>query len=419
MKRITDLKTERATLIASMQEIVTRSVDAEGNPVKDAEGKLVERTEADTKTWNEADKRVMVIDAEVKVLERQAALNLTIAGAAPVKEIDKVTKRYDLVKAIREARTGGVTGLEAEMHQEAERELAKTTGVVGNLFIPAMLIKRANEATKTTELAAGHIPTQVGGLDVVAASPLYRELGCTIYEGLSAGKLDIPFSKGHTAAAVAEESAAAQSVPTDTKGTLTASRYQGWQTFTNEYLAESALMGQVIADMVESIDRGIGADMAVLVVTANIMSGFEAATATAALTWNGVLDIIADVESSSFKREGFVASKALFYELAAMPKVATYSAEMVISFLEGNNKGRIAGIGVDGTSFLPVHDTDSYDLAYGDFAKAYIGMWSGVQLLVDPYTASDDGYTKITFSRMADVVVNPYGFASKRNCGIS
>ncbi len=208
----------------------------------------------------------------------------------------------------------------------------------------------------------------IGEEGLVVANPLYREIGATVYEGLTAGKLEIPFSKGFTAAAVAEQSDASQSVPTTAKGTLTATRYQGWQKYTQEYLAESVVMPSLMADMIQSVDRAVGSALVNDAIAVAIMSGFGAADTTATLTWNTVLDIIAATISDNFVNEGFVMSKALFYQLAATEK-GSGTAKFILDAMTGKGKGSIFGIPAFGTGFLPVHDTDSYDIAYGDWKQ--------------------------------------------------
>lgn len=400
MKKILELKQERANLINEMDGILNK-VTLEKRS----------KTEQETSDWDAKNQRVEAIDQELKVLERQEELNRSIAGNTKPEE-EKVAARYNLAKAITETRNGNLTGLEAEMHQEAKRELGGASGVVGNLYIPSMLL-RANEGTKTVGATAGHIPTSVGNLDVIAPTPLYRELGVTVYEGLSNGKLELPFSKGHSAGRVAEEGAASQSVPVQSKGTLTASRFHGWQTYTQEYLSETAVLPALLSDMVAAIDRSVGKDLVEKAVAANVLAGFATTDVAVTTNYAGVLALLSNLNAEDFSKEGLVISKELFYVLAGTSKDAG-SGNFVVD-LKGQHRGLFSGVNAFGTSFLPMHDTNKYDMVYGDWKRAYVGFWGGVQLLVDPYSASNNGYIKITFSRMADTAVNPYAFVAKRN----
>lgn len=414
MKKLNDLLIERSDKIGQMAKILDAAREANRA-----------RTEDETKEWKRLNSEVEALSEEIKVLERQEALDRENAARKPLEkpEADAI-KRYDLSRAILAVGQGrSLDGVEREMHDEAVREVTKVSGLVGNIYLPQFMIremytgKRANEETKTTGLAAGHLPLSVADPNFVVPTPLYRELGATVYEQLGAGKLDLPFSQGHSAAGVAEEGAASQSVPTDTKGNLTAKRYQGWQKYTNEYLAESALMPQMMADMLAAVDRGIGSALINDAVAVSVKSGYATSDTKAALTYSVVLSLISGLTSDSFVSEGFCMSKGVFYKLATTVKATNQS--LIVDFMSGNNRGKISGINAAGTSFLAVHDTDKYDIIYGDWKQGFVGFWGGAQILVDPFSASDNGYTKITFSRMGAVDSNPYAFSSIRNVDIA
>lgn len=412
MKKLNDLLIERSDKIGEMSKILETAREAKR-----------ERTDEEKTTWQRLNGEVEKLSDEITVQERQEALDREAARVKPLEKPEaEAVRRYDLSRAINAVGHGrSLDGVEGEMHQEAARELGKVTGVTGNIYIPSMILnraytppsQRANEETKTTGLAAGHIPLAVGDPNFVVPTPLYREMGCTVYENLGAGKLDLPFSKGHTAAAIAEQGDSVQSVPTDTKGTLSATRFGGWQDYTTEYLAESALMPQMFADMLAAVDRGVGAALMLDAVAVNIGGAYEAADTKAALTWPIILGIMSTLISDSFVSEGFVMSKSVFYKLAST--VIGTDQSMVLKFMSGNNRGNIAGIKAAGTGFLPVHDTDKYDFIYGDWKQAFVGFWGGAQLLVDPFTQAVGGHTRIHFNRIAAVDSNPYAFTSARN----
>lgn len=408
-----DLLQERSALMAKMENIQ-----------KAAETEKRTRTESELKEFNAYMLRVDSLTAEINDLNKVEAINRQIAEQKDP-EIQKAKRLFSMTNAIKGVRNGNLTGLEKEVNDEALRELSGVQdSLVGNLFLPSWMIarayKRTNEETKTTGLASGHLPLDVAAADMglVVPSPLYREMGATIYENLVSGKLDIPFSKGHTADMVSSEAgAASQSVPTTTKGTLSAERFHGWQKYTAAYLAESAVMPSMLSDMVAAIDRGVGKALLLDMVASNVLTGAATSDTKAALTWALVTSLIQNLDSESFMNEGYVMSKQVFFKLAATVKESG-AADMILKGTGGRNMGEIFGIKAAGSGFLPVHDTDKYDFIYGDWRQAYVGFWGGVQLLIDPFTASDNGYTKISFSRIGDVVTNPYAFISRRNVSL-
>jgi hypothetical protein len=204
MKKLNDLLIERSDKIGQMSKILDAAREAKR-----------ERTEEEKTTWQRLNKEVEALSEEITVQERQEALDKEAARNKPLEKPEaEVLKRYDLSRAIRAVGHGrALDGVEGEMHEEAARELQKVSEVTGNIYIPSFIVnrayvppaQRANEETKTTGLAAGHIPLAVGDPNFVVPTPLYREMGCTVYENLGAGKLDLPFSQGHTAAAIAEQ----------------------------------------------------------------------------------------------------------------------------------------------------------------------------------------------------------------------
>lgn len=405
MKKLNDLLVERSTLVGKMSAILSR-----------AQSENRARTAEETTEWNGYNEKVTNLSTEIETLERQLALDQMIASQSDP-ETEALKKRYNVAKAIRQASQGSLDGLEREMHQEGEKEIRHLSGVVGNLFIPSMLIKRANEETKTTGLAGGHLPLGVAPASFSVAKPLYMELGCKVYENLGAGKIDIPFSKGSAVALVSEESATGQNVPTKTKGTLSAARYHAWQKYTQEYLAETAVLDSLIGDWISAVDRGIGSAAINAAVAANVMSGFGTGDTAAALDWAGLLAILGAIDHSDMVSENLVMSKQLFYKLAGTPKVSG-DARMILEGSRGGLRGDVFGIPSFGTPFLPVQASTKYGIVYGDWNQVYIGTWGGVQLLIDPFTSSDNGYVKVTFGRMASVAANPYALASKRNVSV-
>jgi HK97 family phage major capsid protein len=407
-KKLNQLKQERTSAIEAMNSM--RSL---------CETENRSRTEAENTVWNAHDQKVTDLDASIAEEERMNALNLSIAkNKQPETPEDKAARKYDLSKAIRESRTGSLSGLEAEMHQEGSAEYERAGVSPEGLIVPAMIYQRADEETKATGVTGGHIPTSILGLDVTVPNPLYNRIGSTVYNGLK-GKFEIPFTDGHDAAFVAEEGTASQSTPTNTKGLLSAERVQGWQLYSREYLAETVVMPDLMGDMIASIDRAVDSKLLLEAVAANVMTGFATTDTAAALDWNGVLDIIAELTSDNFKRENFVMSKELFYSLAAVERASGTAQFIVKEENGGGQKGDIFGVPAFGTSALPVHDTNKYDIMYMDAAKSYVGFWGGVEILVDPYTSSDAGRVKVTFSRLADTAVNPAGVASKRNASLA
>ena len=110
--------------------------------------------------------------------------------------MEEVRKSYDFAKAINEAAKGNLTGLEAEMHQEARSE-ASALGATftGNLSLP--LAFRADAAAMTA--SATGTQTNEGifdkGMDYVRnfqPAMFWKELGAEVLDATNAGRIVIP-----------------------------------------------------------------------------------------------------------------------------------------------------------------------------------------------------------------------------------
>lgn len=378
-------------------------------------------------TWNTLNGEVEAISDDLKVEERQAELagQMTV-NLGEERELDQMQERFNLSRAM-SLRMGNkpMDGVEKEMNDIGAKEFGRSEQSDMAIYLPVGLIrtmrgaqevhKRATE-TKTTGIAAGHIPTDIYdlGQNIVVSRSLYEMLGTTVLEGLTQGKLEIPYSDGHGATKLAEGATEVESAPSNGKGTLTASRYQGGKKYSREYLAESVVMPSMMADMIESIDRSVGSDAINQAVAANVMTGFGSADTGAVLTWKTVLDIIAYVNSDNYRKEGFAMSKSVFYKLAATAKESG-DARFVLEAATGKNLGQIFGILAAGTTFLPEKTGTKYDIVYGDWSKAFVGFWGGIEMLLDPFSAKKTGEVEISYSRLGDTFANPLAFASKRN----
>lgn len=390
-KQIIELKEQRASKIEEMNAILA--------VCKEEKRK---RSEEEDVTFKNLDSEIGQLDAQIVEAERMEELNKSIARQSKMKEEEKIVKRFDLSKAIQQFKRGALDGVEREMHEEGLRNFV---GETSGLIIPEMLIKRA-DVTMTTH--ATDIETKVAGLDVIAPPSLYGQLGSTIWSGLKA-KTVLNFSDGQDSTFIAEEGNSLESSPTRATDSLEPRRVGGQKIFTNEQLSVSAVMATEFADMVASIDRAISKEMLSKAVSANVLSGHATTDVGAALTYAVVLKLFQGLEDGLFVKPALVASKPIYHKLEGT-EVVSGAGRFVV---EG---GKMNGELIYGTNHLPIHDTTKYDILYGDFSRSYIGFFgSGVELLIDPYTSGTAGKTKIIWSRLADVAVNPSAFASIRN----
>ncbi len=388
MKKLIDLKTSRANKIEEMQAIVARmekEYDADKNT-------------ADQTKWDGINVEIEAMDKEIKTLERQEELNKTVVKNKPVarkSEEETVVEKYNLFKAINKLRNGmPLDGVEAEMHQEAEKEYKEAGSSLNGLGIPSMVMK----ANVTTSNQSTQITTNTDDeLSIIKTPALVEKLGVKRYTGLQ-GKLVLPYETGMTAGFIAEGSG---TFPTFAIGnqalTLAARSIGGIQSFTNEYLSQTSagLQKDMVQDFLDSIWRGVQKDMFAeigdLSVTVN--------KALTGMSFNDYTTLEGTVEASD--NAAYVATRAV---MAAAKSTLKGGADTMIW-----DKNEANGYNAFGTNLVG----DAGHMYYGDFRYAVIGQWSdAISLLIDPYSNKSSSRVDILASGLFDTGVrNPYGFA--------
>ena len=106
--------------------------------------------------------------------------NASGAGLGKGKEDVEVKRTFSISNFISEARNGGLTGINKEMHEEAVSEARNSGRAVEGYGMPAMLVKRNMNAV--TDTAGGYtVPTEVMSIvDYLYNKSTLRGLGLTL-----------------------------------------------------------------------------------------------------------------------------------------------------------------------------------------------------------------------------------------------
>ena len=406
MKRINELKEQRAAKVEEMKKLTTT-----------AEQEKRFKSGDELVLWNGLKSEIEEIDSELQTLEFEERNAINIVKKEIEKNVQnketKEIRKYDLSKAITEFAKGNLSGLELEMHQEGEKEYQRFGQSANGLIIPSMVMRNFTKAAN-----GNHISDIAQGYDVIADRGLLNKIGVTVYDGLTSN-IKMTFSDGFSAAFVAEEGAVAKGSVVETSDELKARRIQGWNTYTREFLAQSATMPQLLQDMVGSIDTAVASEVIAQILALPALSGFDpASNAAKQLTWADVMKLKAGVKTAQLNAPKFIAGGDLYASLEATAKDAG-SGRFII------DEGKIGAYqAVDLQGIVPaIADTaldadtnPTYALVFGDMSRAYVGYFgSGIELLVDPYTFSNEGKLKITYSRLGDVALNPKAFKAIKN----
>lgn len=345
------------------------------------------------------------LESEVRDLDKQIKRAATIAemerqaDAAPDPARERELRSYSVTKAIREAASGSLTGLERETHDELSKG-RETRGVM----IPTNMILETR-AMLTTGTSGNTVATNLGGMiDRLRPTLAVQGLGATVISGLT-GDLDLPkLTGGPTAYWLAEDDATTASDGTFSKVSLSPKTVSG-----EMYLSRRLTLQNSVA-LEDVLRRDLGFILAQALDAAAIAGGgsnepsgiidaiTENATAETALT-DIAADLIAALELDD------VMGTAAFLTNPALMAVARKLKDgdgRNISVAEIFHQQKIVATNQVATiSGTP----DTNPLIFGNWADLMIGYWSGVDILANPYTDASKGGLRLHAFLDADIAV--------------
>ena len=425
MKQSIQFKALRSKKIDTLDSMVS-TCELESRSFTEDESKSVDNLNAD----------IAELDGKIERAENTEAnitrMANTGATPSPDKEIESLKRSFSLSRAINGAMSGGLTGAEAEAYQEAQIE-ARASGIqlAGNVAIPSSMLREARTLgdagllSAVTNEGSDFVPTEHQGfIEALQPRLLVEELGATMINGVS-GNLDMPrISAAGTAGWGATEAAATPNsgLATDTLS-LTPKRVGAFTTYTKQLLVQgSPSVDRIIAD---DLGRAIRNAVDAAAFNGGGSSGVpqgifgttgvndQAATNGTALTNATLLKMITDVASQDglIGDECFVVSPAAYQKLTSLVQVSGVSALMVNDMINGYkvymsshlNQNTTKGNVADGTS----------QLMFGNFKNLMVANWSGVDLLIDPYTLGGSSEVKVIANKWMDLGARqPKAFAT-------
>jgi HK97 family phage major capsid protein/HK97 family phage prohead protease len=325
--------------------------------------------------------------------------------------------KFNIVKAINEARNGKLTGVEAEVNQEGIAEKRKLNqdyreGHAVNL--PEFLFKRTQTAGGATT-----------GSDLVFNEPgryvdfLYPNTPmlnlCSVADNL-VGNVDFPKQTSSYSLNWQTETGTdtAQDINFD-KVTMSPKRAVITASMSNQLLRQEYSRGieqRIIGQLNASFNKGL--ENAVLNGTgsSNQPSGIYTELAAQALTIGAIsFDDLVDMEAA------LAAADALDGRLAYVthPNVVAKLKKTKVD--AGSGRFLVEGMldPVKTANGYNIYNTtlskktsgspDTYGILFGNFNDVQIGFWGGATLMVDPYTNMKSSIVEVLVERFMDVSV--------------
>ena len=338
---------------------------------------------------------------------------------ADVDMTPKEQREYSLMNAIRSAQAGRFDGFEREVSDELAKRYGKEPR---GFYVPQSIFKR--DLTVGTDAAGGFLkPTDhLGGefIDALRANLVISGLGARMMQGLS-GDVAIPALNAKTSVGFVAENAApgAEGAPTFRQVTMSPktlvqyvdiSRKLSMQSDPSvEQIIRDDMTRQFAAKIDEVAIEGGGSNEPTGITQTSGIGSVAMGTNGGAITYAKLVDLEKEVAIDN----------ALGGSLAFLtnPKVvgAMRQTPRQASGVEGNfilnDSNTLLGYNVASTTLVPSDLTKGTSsgvcsaVIFGNFNDLMIGMFGGLDVLVDPYTGSATGATRIAMYQDVDVAV--------------
>lgn len=384
MNSLASIRETRAAKVADMRALLAKAEAEQRNLAADELARFntlkseingLEEQEARARFLDDAERRMMGRPADGEHRDRAT--------------LESRVSLLRLLQAQTEQRA--LTGAEAEFHAEAERRTGrKAQGV----FMPMSALETRVNLTSTS---GDLVPTDHRGDQFIGPlrnSLMARRLGVRVLSGLS-GNVTIPKQATATSVGwVAENGTVSDTGLTTDPVTLTPKHAGGVTEMSRQLIMQSSpdieqlLRDDLAYQLAKAIDSALivgggsneptGVLSTVGIGTANL----------ATLSWANVLGMVKTLEEANTlsPSTAWLGSPAGKVKLASTLKV---SGDAGAGFLLEN--GRMAELPAYFTNQVPINTTptpDTLRLILGDWSQVMLGIWSEVDILVNPFDST-------------------------------
>jgi HK97 family phage major capsid protein len=390
---------------------------------------------ADEKTrWGELRTEIKGLDGDIEIEEeRENILRIDAGntGKDVSKDNEKDFEKYSLVKALREFLSGKLTGIEAEMHQEAEKENRVMGGVMG-LGISNKILMHKHISTRATLVAASSpvvATTPVGFIDAVYAKTLLVQLGAQVLSGLT-GNIDLPYmSTAPDTEWLPENETSVDAVAAMDKYSLTPKRIANFLPVSKLLLVQDAigveqrLWNHLIMATAVKLQRGAihgGTHACTGLLATSGIGNVIGGDSGAAPTFAHMLALIREVAIDNCDNGSlaFLTSPRGRWKLQSTAIETGHPERVWNPIIQDNLLGFKAGVSSIVSDSLTKGIQSSYCTAiiFGNWNEMTIGQFGALDLTADNITGAKDYTVNLILNAFYDVAITrPEAFAAMKD----
>lgn len=410
------IKTDFKEIPMSEQTIDIAAVEAEAR--KAAQRNAAQIVELGAR-HNKSDLAQKAIAEGLSVEEFRGELLETIGSQRALEEKEigmskKEVKNFSLLRAIHalanptDRRAQEAAAFEFECSRAAAEAYGRTAQ---GILLPAEVMRNWKRDLNSSDDSALFTDDFRGGdfIDALRNASSVMQAGARMLNGLS-GDVKIPKKTGTASASwiATEGGAASESEMTVGSVSLTPKTLGAYTDCTRQLLIQSSLDVEALIrdDLAQSIALAI--DLGALsgsgssgqptgIKNTSGINTVDFGTAPDLVpTWAQVVEMETKVrEDNALGNGGSYISNATMYGALKAVEKASNTAQFVVG-PDGN---------MNGYNTIVSNQVASGDLYFGDFSQLLVGMFGGLDIVVDPYTASTSGTVRVVALQSCDVAV--------------
>ena len=330
-------------------------------------------------------------------------------------------REYSLLKAVSESAQGKLSGLEKEVSDEIA---AKTGKAARGFYMPSNISFRTNQTVGTNNVGGFLKPTDHLGdefIEALKAKLVVGQAGARILQGLK-GDVAIPKMSAETSnvSFVAEDSAPSEGNATFAQVTMSPKTLAAQLDISRKLMMQSdpsieaVLRQDVINSFARKIDEvaleGGGSNEPSGIIASSTGNVVAIGTNGGAITYAKCVDMVEAVEvDNAILNDASVKFVGNPKVTANLRTVSKQSSGVEGNFILGEDN-RILGYDYLSSTLVPSDlskgtGSNLSALLFGDFSQLMLGFYSGVDVIVDPYTGSNAGTTRLAFFQDFDVAL--------------
>jgi len=328
---------------------------------------------------------------------------------------------YSLLKAVAESAQGKLSGLEKEVSDEIA---AKTGKAARGFYMPSNISFRTNQTVGTNNVGGFLKPTDHLGdefIEALKARLVVGQAGARILQGLK-GDVAIPKMSAETSnvSFVAEDAAPSEGNATFAQVTMSPKTLAAQLDISRKLMMQSdpsieaVLRQDVINSFARKIDEvaleGGGSNEPSGIIASSTGNVVAIGNNGGAVTYAKCVDMVEAVEvDNAILNDASVKFVGNPKVTANLRTISKQSSGAEGNFILGEDN-RILGYDYLSSTLVPSDLTKGSGsalsaLIFGDFSQLMLGFYSGVDVIVDPYTGSNAGTTRLAFFQDFDVAL--------------